>query len=117
MARIMRKEGSIVPRAVTMLPRIPVSYTHLYSMGCHSVSGACKKVVFPDADTCPLHDLCLYNVYPVSYTHLDVYKRQPKIHSAWLAKVRADTWNTQGRNSPAILYMFGICLLYTSRCV
>ena len=32
----------------------------------------------------------------------------PKIHSAWLAKVRADTWNTQGRNSPAILYMFGI---------
>ena len=22
--------------------------------------------------------------------------------------VRADTWNTQGRNSPAILYMFGI---------
>jgi pyruvate-ferredoxin/flavodoxin oxidoreductase len=31
-----------------------------------------------------------------------------KIHSAWLAKVRADTWNTQGRNSPAILYMFGI---------
>ena len=27
---------------------------------------------------------------------------------AWLASVRADTWKTHGRNSPAILYMFGI---------
>ena len=35
----------------------------LYSMGCHSVTGACKKAVLPAADTCPLHDLCLYNVY------------------------------------------------------
>ena len=25
-----------------------------------------------------------------------------------LAKVRADTWNTPGSNSPAILYIFGI---------
>ena len=28
--------------------------------------------------------------------------------SAWLATQRADTWKTQGSNSPAILYMFGI---------
>lgn len=35
----------------------------LYPMGYHSVSGACKKVVFPDVDTCPFHDLRLHNVY------------------------------------------------------
>ena len=28
--------------------------------------------------------------------------------SAWLATQRADTWKTQGSNSPAILYIFGI---------
>ena len=32
----------------------------------------------------------------------------PKMFSAWLATVRADTWNTAGSSSPAILYMFGI---------
>ena len=28
--------------------------------------------------------------------------------SAWLATVRAETWNTAGSSSPAILYMLGI---------
>ena len=32
----------------------------------------------------------------------------PKMLNAWLAMVRADTWNTQGSNSPAILYILGI---------
>ena len=32
----------------------------------------------------------------------------PKIHNACDANVRADTWNTQGNNSPAILYILGI---------
>ena len=32
----------------------------------------------------------------------------PKIHSEWLASVRAETWNTQGSSSPAILYILGI---------
>ena len=32
----------------------------------------------------------------------------PKIESAWVAKVRADTWNAVGVSSPAILFMFGI---------
>ena len=32
----------------------------------------------------------------------------PKMFSVWLASVRADTWNTPGSSSPAILYMFGI---------
>jgi hypothetical protein len=32
----------------------------------------------------------------------------PKIDRAWVATVRADTWNTVEVSSPAILYMFGI---------
>ena len=32
----------------------------------------------------------------------------PKMDSAWQASERAETWNTVGVNSPAILYMFGI---------
>ena len=32
----------------------------------------------------------------------------PKMESAWVAMVRAETWNAVGVNSPAILFMFGI---------
>ncbi len=32
----------------------------------------------------------------------------PKIDRAWVATVRAATWNTAGRSSPAILNMLGI---------
>ncbi len=32
----------------------------------------------------------------------------PKIDSAWVAMVRADTWKTADVSSPAILYMLGI---------
>ncbi len=32
----------------------------------------------------------------------------PKIDSAWVARVRADTCMTNGVSSPAILYMLGI---------
>ncbi len=32
----------------------------------------------------------------------------PKMFSAWVDTVRADTWNTAGSSSPAILYMLGI---------
>ena len=32
----------------------------------------------------------------------------PKMFSAWVATVRADTWKTPGSSSPAILYMLGI---------
>ena len=31
----------------------------------------------------------------------------PKIESAWVAMVRAETWNAVGVSSPAILFMFG----------
>ena len=46
-------------------------------------------------------------IYPVSYTHLDVYKRQ-KLMIAVCLKI-ADL--------PAIFGPVTICLLYTSRCV
>src|SRR6266571_2697697 len=32
----------------------------------------------------------------------------PKIESAWVATVRAETWNAVGVSSPAILFMLGI---------
>src|SRR5690554_6747589 len=32
----------------------------------------------------------------------------PKMDRAWVATVQAETWNTPGRSSPAILYMLGI---------
>ena len=32
----------------------------------------------------------------------------PKIDKACAANARAETWNTAGKSSPAILYMFGI---------
>ena len=32
----------------------------------------------------------------------------PKMFRVWLASVLAETWNTPGSSSPAILYMFGI---------
>ena len=32
----------------------------------------------------------------------------PKMDRAWADRVRADTWNTPGSISPAILYMLGI---------
>ena len=32
----------------------------------------------------------------------------PKMFSAWVDTVRAETWNTLGSSSPAILYMLGI---------
>ena len=32
----------------------------------------------------------------------------PKMESACAARLRADTWNTPGNNSPDILYMLGI---------
>ena len=46
---------------------------------------------------------------PVSYTHLDVYKRQAQIKELY-----KDSWETIPGNSDTLLYL---CLLYTSvRC-
>ena len=66
----------------------------------------------------------VYNLVPVSYTHLDVYKRQAlrqqfrpccpvdgTIHTA------ATQQTPIGRIHDAVTVQFGNCLLYTSRCV
>ena len=68
---------------------------------------------------------------PVSYTHLDVYKRQEQFHSqvqriahSLDAKTRTmavelDVDNKDGRLAPGMFAQveWSLCLLYTSRCV
>ena len=62
-------------------------------------------------------------VYPVSYTHLEVYKRQPfgqRIRIADGAQLEPGDILTEGFAYPQdILAIKGpiACLLYTSRCV
>ena len=57
-----------------------------------------------------LKDIGELEPQPVSYTHLDVYKRQPQQHEMPLAMVHGQAV----LQIPQDLY---ICLLYTSRCV
>ena len=55
---------------------------------------------------------------PVSYTHLEVYKRQPymTVSAVWTI---ADIFNGLMAlpNMIALFALSGVCLLYTSRCV
>ena len=60
---------------------------------------------------------------PVSYTHLDVYKRQPySLYSEEIATFGEDNVYDQA-DSAGFINLFGLplkvkaCLLYTSRCV
>ena len=48
---------------------------------------------------------------PVSYTHLDVYKRQKEMGWNWQHKVKTTNSKTASSAQPKP------CLLYTSRCV
>ena len=56
----------------------------------------------------------------VSYTHLDVYKRQAGIHADGLLK-NEEIYNIfdTGKflNRPPLVAVSNTCLLYTSRCV
>ena len=54
-----------------------------------------------------------YGVMPVSYTHLDVYKRQAQGHEELPAAADAQVL-VQGIADLVLVYP---CLLYTSRCV
>ena len=56
--------------------------------------------------------LTQYRPYPVSYTHLDVYKRQVIVQITLLNKFRARTILNHTR---IIVGVFTNCLLYTSR--
>ena len=49
----------------------------------------------------------LFGIDTVSYTHLDVYKRQARCRHGWMRKI---IWKCGD-------FMGWICLLYTSRCV
>ena len=58
--------------------------------------------------------LILEDVAPVSYTHLDVYKRQASVNSGWgTERFRRRT----GALNQPVHVRTGTCLLYTSRCV
>ena len=58
---------------------------------------------------------------PVSYTHLDVYKRQIKDHQwpglAAVGKVERIREIAGKTTSETAYYLLSACLLYTSRCV
>ena len=56
---------------------------------------------------------------PVSYTHLDVYKRQEYSKAGVTAKVRLSKTEARlGTLLPKLpVVTFNDCLLYTSRCV
>ena len=59
---------------------------------------------------------------PVSYTHLDVYKRQDILYSlvpTWIPtlKEREDNYARYSKRNRVPLYLYGACLLYTSRFV
>ena len=60
-------------------------------------------------------------VEPVSYTHLDVYKRQlviwPTILLLIMCVSHVYEFIPDGRTLLLIVYLASICLLYTSRCV
>ena len=63
-----------------------------------------------------------YNSFPVSYTHLDVYKRQELTVAEFRAKtLRLGVASVSGTTHTFLmchmLILLKVCLLYTSRCV
>ena len=60
---------------------------------------------------------------PVSYTHLDVYKRQDKLRPGGVMALITSKGTMDKENSAVRKYiaqradLLGACLLYTSRCV
>ena len=57
---------------------------------------------------------------PVSYTHLDVYKRQQRSWTRWMAEWLYDARKACKPGAPVCLFIDWRqypCLLYTSRCV
>ena len=53
----------------------------------------------------------------VSYTHLDVYKRQVVTKAAWQRLEKAEQAEASKRGLESFKYGTNGCLLYTSRCV
>ena len=78
----------------------------------------CKKFLTCDGNQAAAHVSYMFSevaaIYPITPSstmaeYVDEWSGwSPKILRAWDAIVRADTWNTVGRSSPAILYILGI---------
>ena len=80
-----------------------------------SCNGKGEVPIYPLPHMSVVKDL-VPDLTPVSYTHLDVYKRQG-LQTACITKVfptRSHTVAAQGGIAAALA---NICLLYTSRCV
>ena len=81
------------------------------------------RSLFDDLGNCVAgHTAAMRDAPSVSYTHLDVYKRQPSLWSD--QTVLLDYTVTDGLNKYSVPYdLIGksvsvrVCLLYTSRCV
>ena len=73
------------------------------------------KILFGEAAAAILYKNLSIDRVPVSYTHLDVYKRQMKegreVAQGTLAELRSYI------RQDTLLIHFSTCLLYTSRCV
>ena len=58
-----------------------------------------------------------YSLYSVSYTHLDVYKRQDPGESRFYLSLEDDLLRLFGSDRLMAMFEAMGCLLYTSRCV
>ena len=97
--------------------RAPVSYTHLNTSNFFELAAAVAIALFgttsPAALATTVGVLTEVPVMPVSYTHLDVYKRQPthyqKNTNAAIRDSRDAIYETPYKTK-------NLCLLYTSSC-
>ena len=92
----------------------PVSYTHLSFEGSKlqfSLEPLSQPAALLSGET-----VLWYNAQSVSYTHLDVYKRQGQ-HLAGLAVHGGHNDDQTVLGQVLAVAQDHICLLYTSRCV
>ena len=98
----------------------------------HRVKAPFAEGIAPGDAPCPQQDALYAPMGPVSYTHLDVYKRQVQERAAGVlaGRGRLSTGSTRykkslpsagstltGLRGPLISMRTFSCLLYTSRCV
>ena len=89
----------------------PVSYTHLIQEDERFIA---MRVASQQCDADEALQNMIGEFNPVSYTHLDVYKRQAQLLRNLIHFASRDAMDIEGLG-PAALDQ--LCLLYTSRCV